>query len=159
MCSHAMLTGSSKSAWAGAAWIQKEHASAQLHCWLVGMSEDDCRDAGGFGIEVELLHIMQQVDAAAGELDQLGGWQMAACVAFVGVATNRCYRSDFGQGGEDLWISDISGMKDMFCTLQCLERFRPQQAVGIGNHADAHLARARLPCASADRDSRAARRR
>ena len=112
-----------------------------------------------FGIQIELLHIVQHVDAVAAELDQLGGRQMAACAAFVDVAANRCHRSDFGQGGENLWISDISGVKDMFCTLQCLERFRAQQTVGIGNHADAHWARARLPCASADRDSRAARRR
>jgi len=38
---------------------------------FVRMSKDDCRHASGLGIEIELIHIVEHVNAVTAEIDQL----------------------------------------------------------------------------------------
>ena len=61
--------GKLKSAGPGAAWVQKQHVAPRFDERFMRVPEDDRCDAGSFRIEIELLHVMEHVDAAAAKLD------------------------------------------------------------------------------------------
>ena len=63
----------------------------------------------------------------------------AAQVAPVGVAPDRVHRGDPLQGAQNLRVADVPGVDDEFHALQGLDRLGAQQAVGVGDDADAVL--------------------
>jgi hypothetical protein len=82
--------------------------------------EDNRCDAGTLRIEIKPLHVVEHVDAAAVELDQLSGWQMIAGAALIDIAPNGGNRRYRAKSIEDGRIADIAGMENMLRTLQCL---------------------------------------
>ena len=58
--------GEVEAAGAGAAGVEVEDSSVVLDGGLVGVSVDDCGDAGGVGVEVEVFAGVDEVEEAAG---------------------------------------------------------------------------------------------
>ncbi len=58
--------GEVEAAGAGAAGVEVEDSVAVLDGGLVGVAVEDCGDAGGVGVEVEVVDGVDEVDQAAG---------------------------------------------------------------------------------------------
>src|SRR5579859_5210857 len=101
------------------------------------MPVDDCGKARARGIEVELLHIMQKVDADSSYFEDICRRQGFGPSCGVDISADRCDRSDPFQFTENLGVTDISGMNDGFGAAQSCERFGAKQPMGIGDNADA----------------------
>ena len=105
----------------------------------MGVPEDDRIDAGGGGVQVEAEAFMEDVDQDASHLHHEGGGQVRGPSGPVGVAPDRLHRGDLFQGAENLRVTDVPGVDDEFHALQGLDRLGAQQAVGVGDDADAGL--------------------
>ena len=51
---------------AGGAWVEVEDSVAVFDGGFVGVAIDDCGDAGGLGVEVEVVYGVEHVEEAAG---------------------------------------------------------------------------------------------
>ena len=65
--------GEVEAAGAGAAGVEVEDSVAVADGGFVGVAVENYADAGGLGVEVEVVEVVDDVDEAAGELDGLGG--------------------------------------------------------------------------------------
>ena len=72
------------------------------------------------------------------ELDGFGGGQITAESAVVDVTANCGEWRDGPQSVENLVIANVTGMQDVVAAGECLDGFRTQQSVSIGDDADAH---------------------
>lgn len=74
---------------------------------------------------------MQHVDAVAGQLNEFGGRKLGAGSEGVDVAANSREGCDGAESSEDCGVSDVSGVEDMFYTMQRGKGFGTEQAVGV----------------------------
>lgn len=89
------------------------------------MPKDDSGNPGGGRIEIELLHVVEHVDALAAKLHHLYGRQIAAWSMFIDVASNRCDRRDVTQFSQNGRIANIAGVQYMVRSLQFSQSLRP----------------------------------
>jgi hypothetical protein len=61
---------------------------------LVGVAVENYAEAGGLGVEVEVVKVVDDVDEAAGDLDGLGGGEGGAGAVGVDVAADGGYGGD-----------------------------------------------------------------
>ncbi len=77
-----------------AAGVEVEDAAVGAGFGAVGVAADDRRDAGGGGIEVEIVDGVDEVEEAAGEFDGLGGGELGARAGGVDVTADGCGGGD-----------------------------------------------------------------
>ena len=70
-------------------------------------------DPRGYGIEIEVMDGMHEVEEAAAEFHRFGRWQSAADAGHVHVAANRCQRSDPAQLVQNARIAHVSRVQDV----------------------------------------------
>src|SRR5579885_1971828 len=99
--------------WAGAAWVEVEHAVPGLLPGNVAVAVDDGLNAGGFGIQVELFQDVQNVNCDAFDFDELGLGKVLGIHSVIDVPAHGGYGSNLSQTVEDRWIADITGMDDV----------------------------------------------
>ena len=124
--------GEVEAAGAGAAGVEVEDSSVVLDGGLVGVSVDDCGDAGGVGVEVEVFAGVDDVEEAAGQLDGLGGGEEGVGAVGVDVAADGGDRGDAGQGDEDGGVAYVAGVEDVVDTGEGGEELGAEEAVGVG---------------------------
>lgn len=133
--------GEGEAAGAGAARVEVEDAALPRDRRLVRVAADDGADAGGGGVEVEVVHGVHEVEEVAGELDGLGWREIGAGARGVDVATDGGDGRDLLKGAEDGDLADVAGVEDMVDAGEGGERLGTEEAVGVGEDADAHQAR------------------
>src|SRR5579884_2582280 len=85
--------GQAKALWAGAAWVQVQHGLALLALGLMSVAADHGGKAGGGGVEIELLQIMQHVKRQAAQFNDLGFRQKIGPGTVVDVARSEEHTS------------------------------------------------------------------
>lgn len=100
------------------------------------MAADDHFESGGFGLQIELGQIVDDVNRDADQFNRVGFWQLLRPFFFVDVPTNSSNRSDRLQLLENFGRPHVSCMDDVLGVTQRLECFRSKQAMGIGDYAD-----------------------
>jgi len=99
------------------------------------MSADHHRYPSGFGVQVEVMDGVNEVEESAGQLDGFGFGELGAVAVGVDVAADGGDRGELAQGTENARVADISGVEDVVDSAQRGERFGAQQAVGVGDDA------------------------
>jgi len=132
--------GEGEAAWAGAAGVEVEDAVAPGDGGLVGVAADDRSDAGGGGVEVEVVDGVDEVEEAAAQLYGFGGVQVVEDGGGVHVAADGREGSDFAEPVEDARVVDIAGVKDVVDAIEFGDGFGTEEAVGVGDDADFHKA-------------------
>src|SRR5882724_7635506 len=94
--------------------------------------------AGRYGVEVQLVQVMQNKDRDAFAFDQLVLRQLHRPGALVDIAAHGDYVSDGAQLIQNSRIANIPGVKDELRSLERLYSLRPQEAVRVGNYSDPH---------------------
>jgi hypothetical protein len=83
-----------KSAGPGTPRVEKQYAAPPLYQRLVRVPEDDRRDSGGAGVDIEIMDIVEHVNGVTTEFHEFRGRQVAARTSFIHVPTDR------GDGGD-----------------------------------------------------------
>lgn len=130
--------GKAEAARAGASGIEVEHAVAGELAVLVGVAADDGGESGGFGVEVEGVEVVNDVDNSAGEFDDFSSVETLGPGLDVDIAADGGDGRDFLERGNDLRIADVAGMDDVLRAAQESERFRTEQAVRVRDNANDH---------------------
>ena len=97
---------------------------------------DHGSESGGPRLEIELRNIVQQVNRDPSDLEHLGLRQPARPDCLVDVSADCSHGCDGCKLVENFGIADVARVNDALRPAQCIERFRPQQAVGVGDNAD-----------------------
>jgi hypothetical protein len=121
---------------ARAAGIKIQHPVPRLLLRNVAVAVDDDRDSRGFGFEIELAEIMQNVEGGRAEFDQLNLVEFPCPRGFVEVAADCRHGRDPCQPVEDLAFSDIACVNDVVRSGERADGFGPKQAMRIGDYTD-----------------------
>jgi len=116
--------------------IEIKNAIARLVLGYVAVPINYCLESGGLRFEIELRKIVQHVNRDPSDLDYFRLRQLARPCCLVDVSANRGHGRDECKLVENFRIADIARVNDVLRSAQCFERFRPQQAVGVGDDAD-----------------------
>ena len=128
-----------EAAGSGAAWIEVDDAVSGLDAGLVGVAADDHCYAGCFGVDLEPLDGVDEVDHLAAEFDDFGRGEPGAVAEGVNVAADCGDGGDLAQGGEDVGVADVAGVEDVVDTSEGGEGFGAEEAVGVGDDAYEHV--------------------
>lgn len=99
-------------------------------------------DVGGNWVEVEILEGVDEVEETSIEFDGLGGRKPSTGSMGVDVPADGSNGRESTQGFEDGRITDVAGVQDVVGAGKGNESFGSQQAVSVGENADAHSERA-----------------
>jgi len=123
--------GEFEAARACAAWVEIDDSVAGFDLRLVGVTADDHGNAGGFGVYVEVVDRVDEVEEVAREFYDFGFGQSGTGAEEIYVAPDCGDGSDGAQGGKDFGIADVAGVKDVIDTSEGSYGFWPEEAVGI----------------------------
>jgi len=93
-------------------------------------------ESSGFGFQIELSEIVEDVDRDASDFENFRLGELARPRIFVDVAANSSDRRDGRERLQDSRIADVSGMNDVLGTSQGFYCFEAKQAVRVGDDAD-----------------------
>jgi len=105
---------------------------------LMGVAADDRVEPGCLWIEVEIVEIVEHIQIEAGNFDNRGKRQLLRPRLCVHVAAYGKHGSDIFQLREYFRCTHVSCVNDQLDSGEGVLRFRPENAVGIGNDADPH---------------------
>ena len=97
---------------------------------------DDDVDAGAGGVAIELLEIVQDVDARVGRVERGGCGKGGGPGTFVDIAADGGDGREGAEAVEDGGIADVAGVDDVIGTGERGEGFGTEQAVGVGDDSD-----------------------
>ena len=123
----------------GAAGIEIEHATTFFLHRDMAVARNHGFEPCSFRLQMELCHVVQDVDQDATDFDDLRLGQFAGPRSFVNVATNSGHRRDGSKSIKNLRVADVAGMDDMLRAGQCVQRLGPKQAVRVGDDADGEV--------------------
>jgi hypothetical protein len=128
--------GESESERAGAAGVDVPDSGAKLLRRCVAVAADDSPNAGGRGIEVELIDVVEHVEDGVLDFDDLGFWQALCPGVFVGIAADCGDRGDGCERFENVRSADVAGVDDAVGVAESFERLGSEETVGVGDQAD-----------------------
>ena len=105
--------------------------------------ETTTRDAGGAWLDVDLREIVDRVDHDLAERDELALPQLPAHAPRSLLPRTAVTGATARERLEDRRVADVAAVNDVVAAAQEVEHFRPQQAVGVRDQADAHSPLAR----------------
>src|SRR6266567_2844161 len=82
----------------GASRIEIQHSVFHLLLWLMRMAADDRREPGSFGIKVERVQVMDDVDVKPGQFHDFDFGKTPSPRLCIHVAANRGHGCDLFQG-------------------------------------------------------------
>src|SRR5207302_6638174 len=94
-------------------------------------------ESRSFGIEVKLLEVVQYIDGDVFHFEDLGSSELTRPVTLVHIAAHGGHRSNGAKLLKDFGRADVACVNNAIRSAQRLQRLRPQQAVCVGNDADA----------------------
>src|SRR5579864_846831 len=133
--------------------IQVQHASIETLLNLMGVAADDCVEAGGLRIEIEILEVVEHIETEARSLDNCGQRKFPRPGLRVHIAPHGENRRDKLELRENFGCAHVSRVNDELHTKQGTLCFGTQQPVSIGNDADPHGGRKDLQSLSGPRYS------
>lgn len=102
------------------------------------MSTDHCCKRSSSGIQVERVHVVDDVEVHSRKLDDLSFRESLRPGLAVNIPANGGDRRDLFQCGNNLRRADVSGMDDVFRFVKGSNRLWSQEAVSVRDHADYH---------------------
>lgn len=117
--------GKPRASGAGTARIYVEHSLMGGDVWSVRVPADDGRYAGGCGIEVDEVDVMECVYKDPPDLRRVRGGQGISPDAAIRVASHRDDRRDFPQAFQYLRASHIARMHDHGDAVEDIKDLRP----------------------------------
>lgn len=126
-----------KASRAGAAGIYVENARLFALQIFVRVAADDDLETCGERIQIQSMHIVQNVDRNFAGL-RYGGFGQFAAGPFFGVyvSTNSDNGSYFAELRQDVSVADVACVHDQFGAAQRGQRFFAQQTMRVGNQSD-----------------------
>ena len=100
------------------------------------MAGDDSRKSCGFRVTGEFRQVMNNVDSMTANLDHVMCEKAARPSTSIVIAAYSSDGRNASKRIQNRWIADIPAMNDDFRVAQRIERFRPNQAMGIRYQAD-----------------------
>src|SRR6266481_6134591 len=91
------------------------------------------------GVEIECLNIVNDIEGQCCDLDHFGFIELLCPWLDINVAADGRDRSNLFQSTNDVRRSNVSGVKNVLYTAECIERLGAQQTVSVGDHANQHL--------------------
>ena len=125
-----------EAAWTGAAGIEVEHSVARLLLGSVAVAGDHDFESRGFGFQVKLRKIVQNINGDASEFDDFRFGEFAGPRCFVDVAADCGHRRNRSELLENLRLADVSGVNDVIGSPQRGDSFGAKQTVRVGDDAD-----------------------
>ena len=98
----------------------------------------DSRESSRLGLEIELVNVVQNVNCDAAGFENSGFGQFLRPRAAIHIATNGDHWRNLAQAVKNRGVADIARVNDVVGTSEGVNRFRSQQAVGIGDNADGY---------------------
>ncbi len=127
--------------------IEVEHALAFVEVRHMRVAEEHGAKLPGCWVQVQRVQVVEHVDVAAIEKQDIGFRKFTAWAFAVHVPPNRGHRGDLGQLLQNRRLAHIAEVQDALDSGQRRRNLRPQQAMGIADHADSHLQPQFQPCA------------
>ena len=118
-----------------AARVDELHAVALNHCRLVRVAGHDDVEAGSAWVHINLIHVVEDVNADIFELQCEVKRDLRRPGAFVVVTPDRVDRRYGPQFLENLRPADVARMNDVLNARQCADRFGAKQSVRVGDEA------------------------
>src|SRR3989454_4142128 len=133
--------GERETAGARAPRVDEENAFAFLHEGPMGMTGEHRGEPRCRWFQAELPEVMNDVEDVAPHLDHVIGGQLEGPRTRVIVTPDRTNRGEGPERVQDGRCSDVSAMNDEIRAAKRLQRLRPHQTVGVGDHTDNARAR------------------
>ncbi len=105
--------GQVKPPWPGASWIKVEHTVNSLDPRPMRVAGNDHVNSAGYGIQLEFIDIVDDVDRALAEPYHLGVGITLRPVAGIDIPSDRNHRCNLAESGDDVRPTDIAGVDDM----------------------------------------------
>lgn len=118
--------GELEAAGAGAPGVEVGNAISGFDLGLVRVAADDHGDAGSFGVHVEVVDGVNEVEEVAGQLNDFGLGEQGAGAEEVDVAADGGDRSNLAENVENGWVADVTGVEDVVDTCEGSNGFRPE---------------------------------
>src|SRR5215467_9260458 len=116
-----------------AAGIDVENSIALELSGLVGMSADNDMEAGGCGIQVEGVHIVQNIKQnVAGSRNRAIGERLGP-IPFVDVSAHGSYRREFSKSSKNFGLAHVASVKNQLGIAKRFQGLWAQQTVRIGD--------------------------
>lgn len=122
-----------EAAWSGAARIEVEDAVSALYRRPVRVPVDDGVHLCRFGIEIEVIEVVEHVQQRLAHFDDLGPGQP---VAHIDVAANGGDGRNRAQRVKHARLAYVARVDDVLDAAQRVYRLRAQQPMSIRDHAD-----------------------
>ena len=116
--------------------IDIENPIALELSWLMGMAADNHAEASGARVQVQPMHVVQNVNEDPCRLRHDGFRQSLSPILSIDVSAHSNHNSKFSESGENSWLSHVSGMENQLGTAKGLKGLRAQQAVSIRDQAN-----------------------
>jgi len=97
----------------GASWIKIEHAANSLDPGPMRVAGNDHVNSAGYGIQLQFMDIVQDVDRAPAEPYHLGVGITFRPVVGIDIPSDRNHRRNPAECGDDVRPTDIAGVDDM----------------------------------------------
>ena len=123
---------------AGAAWIEVKNPVFLFHFGLVAVAVDNRAESSGFGLQVELREIVEEVDGDAADFYEFGRGQFTGPGFDIHVAADGGDGSNAAERVEDFASANVARVEDVVGAAKSFDGFGAEQAVGIGNNAENH---------------------
>lgn len=120
----------------GTAGIQVEQAVYGVDLRHVGVAGNNDIDALSYGIDLQGVEVVQNVEQPSGEPHELGFGKFGGPLARIRVSSDRRDGGNSPQRGDDLGIADVAAVNDMVDMGQHAKSLRPEQTVRIRDDAD-----------------------
>ena len=104
----------------------------------VGVAVKDGGELGGGGVEVDGLEVVEEIEVAVFEEDDFGFGEFGAGSFAVDVAADGGDGGDGAQLVEDGRLADVAQVEYVVYAAEGGENFGAEEAVGVGEDADAH---------------------
>lgn len=91
------------------------------------------------GVRGKIVPVMEYMEAQAAQIDGCRVRNVRGPIATIDVSANGGQWRNLGQAGQNSRSPDISGVDDMERSRQRFAGLGAEQAVGVRDHADAHV--------------------
>jgi len=112
--------GQVKTPWPGASRIKIEHTVNSLDPRPMRVAGNDHVNSTGYGIQLEFIDIVEDVDRAPAEPYHLGLGITFRPVAGIDISSDRNHRRNLAESGDDVQPTDVTGVDDMLHPGQAL---------------------------------------
>src|SRR5436190_19634706 len=100
------------------------------------MTADDHPEAGGRGIEVQIVDVVDDIDHGAGGFGNSSRGKLRCPRLDIHVPTYRDHRRQAFERGKNIGLTDIAGMDDQLRAAQSVECFGTEQSMRIGDESE-----------------------